>query len=578
MSATRQARYSEVRRPRDGAPDLNHFRQRYPLTVAALGALPEREAWLGRIWEEEARWRDASRVVGAAAEVIVRGAPPAGSEAEGEFEVVCAGGGLGLLHAATLAARHGRRVLVFDEGEVGRAARVWNVSGEDLLGLERAGLFTKEEIEGAVANRRRAGFVKFHDAASRVKAERLWVEGVLDVALDADRLLRLAAARLRAREGCATRDALRFVRAYVEPQRVTVETEDARGRRQFFAARLFIDATGAASPVARQINDGRAPTHVCPTVGTIARGYARGAAPDAVDFSVGELLVSTEDASQHRQLVWGGFAGAPADDEFTSHLFFYDALDSPADKSLLELFEGYFERLPDYKRRGAQWRVRRPLFGYVPGWRRQGWRGARAKTADERVLLVGCGAGGPLSFGGAGAHLRDLGRVTHLVHLALEADLLDARSLAELCAQGPRPAPAAADLADFLRPTPRSAPASVNETLNAVMAALHHLDERVRRELFLGRASLGTLKKIFGHTAKLYPRIFARAREHLGTRGTMLWLAGLAESVIASRRGRGGDGALDGGDEEDRQHRDAAQEFARQLALYKKGRGPDGHV
>ena len=570
MSATRQARYSEVRRPRDGAPDLNHFRQRYPLTVAALGALPEREAWLGRIWEEEARWRDASRFVGAAAEVIVRGAPPAGSEVEGEFEVVCAGGGLGLLHAAALAARHGRRVLVFDEGEVGRAARVWNVSGEDLSGLERAGLFTKEEIEGAVANRRRAGFVKFHDAASRVKAERLWVEGVLDVALDADRLLRLAAARLRAREGCATLDALRFVRAYVEPHRVTVETEDSGKRRRLFAARLFIDATGAASPAARQLNDGRAPTHVCPTVGTIARGYARGPAPDAVDFSVGELLVSTEDASQHRQLVWGGFAGAPAGDEFTSHLFFYDALDSPADKSLLGLFEGYFERLPDYKRRGAQWRVRRPLFGYVPGWRRQGWRMGRAKTADERVLLVGGGAGGPLSFGGAGAHLRDLGRLTHLVHLALEADLLDARALAELCAQGPRPAPAA-DLADFLRPTPRSAPASVNETLNAVMAALHHLDERVRRELFLGRASFGTLKKIFGHTAKLYPRIFARAREHLGARGTMLWLAGLAESVVASRRGRG-DEAAPGGDDEDR-HRDAAQEFARHLALYKRGRG-----
>lgn len=578
MSATRQARYSEVRRP-EGAPDLNHFRRRYPLTVAALGALPEREAWLGRVWEEEARWRDASRGgASAAAEVIVRGAPPSGSEVEGEFEVVCAGGGLGLLHASALAARHARRVLVFDEGEVGRAARLWNVSGEDLSGLERAGLFTKEEIDGAVVNRRRAGFVKFHDASSRVKAERLWVEGVLDVALDAERLLRLAAARLRAREGCATIDSLRFVRAYVEPHRVTVETEDARGRKRLFAARLFIDATGAASPAARQLNDGRAPTHVCPTVGTVARGYARGHAHDAVDFSVGELLVSTEDASQHRQLVWGGFAGAPSTDEFTSHLFFYDALDSPADKSLLELFENYFERLPDYKRRGAQWSVRRPLFGYVPGWRRQGWRGARVKTADERVLLVGCATGGPLSFGGAGAHLRDLGRLTHLVHLALEADLLDARSLAELCAQGPRPAPAA-DLADFLRPTPRSAPASVNETLNAVMAALHHLDECVRRELFLGRASFGTLKNIFGHTAKLYPRIFARAREHLGARGTMLWLAGLAESVIASRRSRVGETALDGEvDGEDRHQRDAAQEFARQLDLYKKGRGAGGHV
>ena len=38
-------------------PDLAYFRQRYPETVASLGALPRREEWLRRIWELEARWQ-----------------------------------------------------------------------------------------------------------------------------------------------------------------------------------------------------------------------------------------------------------------------------------------------------------------------------------------------------------------------------------------------------------------------------------------------------------------------------------------------------------------------------------------
>ena len=39
------------------APDLAHFRRRYPQTVASFGALPRREEWLRRIWELETAWR-----------------------------------------------------------------------------------------------------------------------------------------------------------------------------------------------------------------------------------------------------------------------------------------------------------------------------------------------------------------------------------------------------------------------------------------------------------------------------------------------------------------------------------------
>ncbi|HYO91826.1 MAG TPA: hypothetical protein VEQ40_09325 [Pyrinomonadaceae bacterium] len=557
----------------NGAPDLSDFRRRYPLTVASFGALADREAWLRRIWELDARWEQMMERAGEQAETVVHGAPPKGLAIEAEYEIIYAGGVLGLLHAAVMSCRYNRRVMVFDAHAVGRTHRDWNISDHELKEFERAGLFTKEEIEAAVANRYRSGFVKFHDAASRVKTPPLWIEGVLDVAIEADKLLQLAAAKIKLNQtNSALIDGLRFVRCYVQPDRVVVEVEEVRTRqRKLFAARLFVDATGTNSPVSRQLNDGRSITHVCPTVGTMARGFVRGAEPDKVDFSVGEILVSNEDARDHRQLIWEGFAGNRQRDEYTTYLFFYDAVNSPADKSLLSLFERYFEQLPRYKRAGAQWRVLKPVFGYIPSFHQHGWAN-RKQTAEARVMLVGDSAGlsSPLTFCGFGSHVRNLHRLTHLTHLALEADLLDASALAEINAYEPRVAQMAS-LAEFLRPTAKSEPSAVNETLNAVMAALHSLDERVRRELFQDRMSFSALKNLLGQTARLYPRIFKRVREHLGARGTFWWLADIAAAAFTERRG-----ARDLHTATETEH-DAAQKFAQHVRLYKNQQGADDH-
>ena len=131
------------------------------------------------------------------------------------------------------------------------------------------------------------------------------MSGVLDVALDADKLLQLAASKIRSSEtGSALFDGRRLVRIYVEPHRVSVETEDAgTKRRRLFSARLFIDATGAESTVARQLNNHQAITHVCPTVGTVARGFVRGDAPPAsVDRGrkqMVEKIVTVSDPGKH---------------------------------------------------------------------------------------------------------------------------------------------------------------------------------------------------------------------------------------------------------------------------------------
>jgi lycopene cyclase CruA len=525
---------------KSSSPDLADLRRRYPLTVTGLGALPNREAWLGRISELEQRWLRALDSNGQVEEVIVQGSPPAELGIEGPYDIVYAGGVLGLLHAAVMAACFGRRVLVFDADVVGQTYRDWNIADEELSEFQSTGLLSKEEIEQAVANRYGSGFVKFHDAKSRIKAPPLWMNGVLDVAIRTDKLLSLAAGKLEESEtGSAIQNGLRLVRCWVQPDRVVVEVENTRTRaRKGISARLFVDASGTNSPVSRQLIDGRPITHVCPTVGTVAKGFVRGNQPDAVDFKVGEILVSNEDARDHRQLIWEGLAGDPQEDEYTTCLFFYDAVDSRADKSLLALFERYFESLPRYKRKGVHWRVVKPVFGYVPGFHNRGRSNSKI-TAEDRVMLIGDSASrsSHLTFCGFSSHVRNVNKLTTLTEKALAADALTAATLKEITAFEPRFAQMVS-LSEFMRPTEKGSPSTVNETLNAVMSALHSLDERVRRELFQDRMSFDALKNLLSRTARLYPQIFNRIREHLGLRGTFWWLANIADAALSERRER----------------------------------------
>jgi lycopene cyclase CruA len=111
-------------------PDLSDFRKRYPLTVSSLGVMADREAWLRRIWELDARWEQTIARAGdseSQEEVIVHGAPPSALSVEAEYDIIYAGGVLGLLHAAVMSCRYERRVMVFDSHTVGRSHRVWNI-------------------------------------------------------------------------------------------------------------------------------------------------------------------------------------------------------------------------------------------------------------------------------------------------------------------------------------------------------------------------------------------------------------------------------------------------------------------
>lgn len=513
--------------------DLTELRRKYPLLIENLAYLSDREAHLKRIWEIENRWNTFRKNPDTFDESIFFNSVPKESEAVGEeFEIIYAGGTLGLLHAALMALKYNRKVLVFDTHTVGKTHRDWNISDDELQEFVRAGLFTPEEIEKAVVNRYKTGFVKFFDKNSKIKTPPLFMDNVLDVAIEADILLELAVKKLKKTDSKIISN-LRFIRAFVQKEKVLVECEDVKtSKRRIYGAKLFVDATGTNSPVSRQLNAGKSITHVCPTVGTVAKGFRHGQTEKQVDFSIGEILVSTEDATDSRQLIWEGFAGNPSKDEYTTYLFFYDSVESKADKSLFRLFEEYFEKLPTYKEKNGAWRVVKPVYGYIPSIHHHGWDNVK-KTAAERILLIGDAAGlsSPLTFCGFGSHVRNLRKLTELTENALKENDFSEKSLSKINAYEPRVSQMAS-LAEFMRPMEKSDSFVVNETMNAVMSALSSLNNEISREMFQDRISFASFRKVLLKTAKIHPKVFKLMFEHLGLKGAFWWVANIAEAAL----------------------------------------------
>src|SRR4051812_48960168 len=163
---------------------------RYPRTVAAFESMEHGPEALRAVVDLERRWVELN-TTGPTESPFVHvphetDLPPCAPE--DCYDVVIAGGGLGLVAGAALAAR-GLRVLVFDRDRVGAAHREWNISERELVPLMRSGLFTEEEITSAVSTRYSRGVIAFDARGTGVPYCPLELHGVLDVALDAQALL-----------------------------------------------------------------------------------------------------------------------------------------------------------------------------------------------------------------------------------------------------------------------------------------------------------------------------------------------------------------------------------------------------
>ncbi|NTU93216.1 MAG: hypothetical protein HGB29_07940 [Chlorobiaceae bacterium] len=505
---------------------LDHIRNTHPLVYRCFSAIDRGEEHLGSILSIDRYWEELSRPV---PDVVRDGSRlEPGGAISGSFDIVYAGGTLGMLHAAVMSKRYGYRVLVIDRGEPASTTRDWNISRSELQRLAGTGVFTPEELDSTIVRSYRTGWVEFHAPEERRK--RLYIDDVLDCAVDADRLLGIAMQRVLDREGSAVSGRTTFTACYRFADHVIVEASAPGGEPLRFRARMLVDAMGIVSPVAMQLNDGRPQTHVCPTVGTISSGFA-----DA-DFDVGEILASIEPAELSgrggRQLIWEGFPARG--DEYITYLFFYDSVDSPNDKTLLNLFETYFRKLPDYKRPGTGFRVHRPVYGIIPAFSHDG-TGCSRVVADDRILLLGDAAslGSPLTFCGLGSMVRNLDRLTTGLDRALQADRLGREVLAGVSAFEHHVA-AMANLMKYMCFDSRTdEPDFVNELMNEVMIVLDGLPHRYRQAMFRDEMKLDELVTVMLRVAWRYPKILAATWSKLGIQGSAGFLKNLAGWAMA---------------------------------------------
>lgn len=497
----------------------------YPLTIAALRTMEGGLTHLEYIVALQERWQKLAKgQLPIEGEVLVSVPNTAAlPKTDRDFDIIYCGGVLGLFSAAVLA-RMGWKVMVFDQRRVGTSHREWNISDEELARFVEVGLFSRAELEQAVSSRYQRGLVKFYGEGIPEPEAELWLENVLDVALDLGKLLEMARAKFEAAGGVAL-DLRALKKLYITEYgtvRSVVEVENREGQIERYSARLTINALGAISPLSLLLQGGKPFDGVCPTVGSTALNFQSGTGPLEVDTNLGDVLVSVAHAQKNRQLIWEGFPGK--DDEMTVYVFYYDLV-SPekADaQSLLDLFEAYFELLPSYKNLGPDFAHLKPVYGYIPA---RHHRPAGGSASHRGILSVGDATSpqSSLTFCGFGSQVRNLPRLSALLDYALKHDLLEADQLRSIGAHQ-------ANISQmwvfsrFMQPSkPGSHPEDVNRVMNVFCATLNQIGPEVTRRFFQDKIGWHDYNKVILSTARRYPRVFPISFEVLGLKGIGHW-------------------------------------------------------
>jgi lycopene cyclase CruA len=501
----------------------------YPKTAEYFQKMPNGAADLQRVYWWEKRWRESVRNPQQPRQVVF---PGSSNNQPPEYDLIYIGGALGVIHAAVMA-NLGYRVLLLERLPFGRMNREWNISRDEFQRLIDLGLFTATEFEDVIAREYVDGFSKFFDAnnPARLQAKVLATPTVLNICIDAEKLLRVCGDKLRAAGG-EIWDETEFQRVDVASKSAIVTaTYLPDGSPRVASGRLVIDAMGTASPIAWQLNGTGTFNSVCPTVGAaISKGFAK----EVWDAKYGDVLFSHGDISRGRQLIWELFPGAG--DEITIYLFHYHQVNAENPGSLLEMYEDFFTILPEYRRcdmEQLEWR--KPTFGYIPGHfttRRQD-----RKIAFDRVLAIGDAASlqSPLVFTGFGSLVRNMPRLTHLLNTALTHDLLRAADLNLVCAYQSNVAVTWMFSKGMMVPTGQSLPPQrVNVMLNNFFGLLANEPPAVADTFIKDRTDWLTFNRLALKAAWQNPLLLLWIWQMAGTKDLLRWLVSYFSFTVAA--------------------------------------------
>ena len=501
----------------------------YPLTVKYFQKMSKGEYDLQRVYWWEQRWREGTRNPQQPKQVVFlkeEGSSATDSAMDltdvTDYDLIYIGGALGVIHAAVMA-RLGYRVLLVERMPFGRMNREWNISRDEIQSLIDLDLFTAAEVETLIAREYKDGYNKFFDSNNPTFAQApvLHTPKVLNVALDGEKLLYLAGVKLT-EAGGEIWDETEFIRADVEGEKVVVQGRHLPTKcDRTVSGRLLVDAMGSASPIAWQLNEGRAFDSVCPTVGAAIDG---GFDPKVWDSEYGDVLYTHGDISRGRQLIWELFPGAGG--ELTVYLFHYHQVNPQNPGSLLELYEDFFTILPEYRRCDLDKLVwKKPTFGYIPGHFSTGSRD-RA-VAFDRLITIGDAASlqSPLVFTGFGSLVRNLFRLTDLLDTALKHNLLSANHLNQIRAYQSNVSVTWLFSKGMMVPTGRSLPPQrINSILNTFFGILTEEELTVAETFIKDRTDWLTFNRLALKAARKNPLLLLWILDFVSLRDVWRWL------------------------------------------------------
>ncbi|NJK60825.1 MAG: hypothetical protein HC918_12065 [Oscillatoriales cyanobacterium SM2_1_8] len=309
------------------------------------------------------------------------------------------------------------------------------------------------------------------------------------------------------------------MQATVGPNGVEVQCRDGSGPFAI-SGRVLIDAMGSASPIARQLHGDRPFDSVCPTVGAVLSGLR----PEVWDKRYGDVLNSHGDISRGRQLIWELFPGEGND--LTVYLFHYHQVHPDNPGSLLELYEDFFHIFPEYRRCDlAQLTWKKPTFGYIPAHFPLKSDGRR--VAFDRLLAIGDAASlqSPLVFTGFGSLVRNLPRLTDLLDVALQHDLVSAADLNQVNAYQSNTAVTWLFSKGMMVPTGKHVPPErLNAMLNTFFGVLAQMPADVSDRFIKDRFGWGEFHRMALTAASQNPAIIPWIWDLAGPADLARWL------------------------------------------------------
>lgn len=466
------------------------------VTSEILSQIPG-NPWQG-LQAADGRWQKMRGGVPPVPQVVSQHRDPLG---ECEWDAAICGGTLGILLGAALA-RANWRVVLIERGQLKGREQEWNISREELRSLVELGLLTDGELDTAIASEYNPGRISFPHCKD------IWVRDVLNVGVDPVYLLdRLKDKFLQA--GGTLLEQTSFQQAEVHPDGVRLQLD---GDKPPLTSRLLLDAMGHFSPIARQMRGTQTPDSICMVVGSCAEGYTNN--------DSGDLFVSTTPILNQCQYFWEAF---PARDGRTTYLFTY--LDPHPDRLSLEFFfDEYFRLLPDYQNTELDaLHFKRALFATFPSY-----RDSPLRSPWNRVLPVGDSSGSqsPLSFGGFGAMVRHLKRLTTGIGEALNADCLHRDDLALLQPYQPNISVTwlfQQSMSVGVHDTVRDQHA-INRLLTDVFLAMEAAGDDVLRPFLQDVVQFGSLSQALFRTSVAAPLTVAKVVPQIGIPPLLDWM------------------------------------------------------